>query len=335
MHDTASSLRPTLVGVAMLVCASVCQIAGAQEPWPTQVPVLAPDPVLGNGKVWEYWVYNEDFAQRFANFDREEASKELSPGVLAIVFRTFKRPTYADLNLYHCSYEVYFDPLIKIPLSTTGRSGNPYPPGVAAGFHSLRPYRGEDAARLRDAKKVPYQVQSAPVILADGKIDGKYAWFGTNYFPDVLDGISVLALFTDFRCRAIAPKWPESHHWVSILGETAFDQGSRADAHSWGLSDRFKKWLHTGNFDPGPPAHAIRKGLVRVPNQLYANVLPKVALIKSMNECITSRTGIERRRESRENDAAVLAACEGIEKRGEVRTFDFNHIFIGRPHQGY
>jgi hypothetical protein len=145
----------------------------------------------------------------------------------------------------------------------------------------------------------------------------------------------MVTLRTDYECRAIAPSRPGSRLWISLFGELAFPQGSETEARSWGLSAQFRKWAHAGTFDPGLPAEAARKGFIRLPQKLHANVLQKVALIKSMNECVIFRTGIERREERRDTDADVLSACEGIQHRGEVRKFSWHHIFIGRPHEGF
>jgi hypothetical protein len=318
-----------------MVCSLVLRAALAQEPWPTKVPVLTPDPILGNEQVWEYWTYNEAFAKRFDGFHPDLADKNLSAGVYAIVFRTYKRRTYADLDLYHCQYDIYFDETVRIPLSSREVPFS-NPPGVSSSFHGLRPARDEDAARLSRAGAEKYQPRNAPVILSDGKVEGRYAWFSAHYFAGLVEGISMVTLRTDYECRSIAPTRPGSHLWISLFGEMAFNQGSEKDARPWRLSNQFQNWTHSGTFDPPPQEDATRKGFIRLPQKLQANVLQKVALIKSMNQCIIWRTGIERRKESRETDADVLSACEGIQNRGEVRKFSWNrNIFIGRPHQGF
>jgi hypothetical protein len=63
---------------------------------------------------------------------------------------------------------------------------------------------------------------------------------------------------------------------------------------------------------------------------MYVELLGKVALIRSMNDCITHRTGIERRGKLREGESEILSACDDVEKRSEIRTIYFGRVFIGR-----
>lgn len=336
MTHGLSRIMPA-VGVLVLTAASLSDIAPAlaQEPWPARVEVLAPDPVLGKQMVWQYWVYSEAFASRFSGFDGKRASKELPPGVFAIAFRTYKRRTFADLDLYHCEYEVYFDQAIKLSVGPREAIFS-YGPSVSPSFYDLRPYRDKDGVAIASARMVPHVLRSAPVILQDGKVDSRYAWFpATNYFADLVDGLSMISLKTGFECRALAPKRPGSYYWLSLFGEIPFEQGSASKAISWGLSIQFQKWLHEDTFKPGPPEEAVKRGFIRLPEQLYVDVLPKIALIKSMNDCITARTGIQRRGKLRKGEAEILAACDRVEKRGEILDIYFGHVFVGRQEAGF
>jgi len=334
------------IAYAFVVLATAVPLSGAQaqlpssavprpveaykRAWPSQVPVLKPDPVLGETKVWETWVYDKGFAGRFEGFDPQNANPELSPGVHAIVFRTYKRKIFDQVpDMFVCEYSIYFDSRVRIPLSERD-DRHTYPPGISHSFRQLRPARVEDAKALAEAKPIGKAAKSKPLIFADGKLDGRYANFALDYFPDLVPGMSMAALRGgDFTCKVIGPKRPESHHWIWLFGELPFNKEGGPFVHAY--SDKFMQWTMNGTFDPGPLEQTLANGHVRVPEAFYEAVLPKVTLIKAVNECITYRNGYEvgRVRDIGGSRARHMKACEDVEREGTIYEYSLDGLVKG------
>lgn len=296
--------------------------AEAREPWPDHADVLSPDPVTGKEKFWEYWVYDRTFAERFKNFDPANSSADLTPGVHAIAFRTFKMKTFDFLpEHFQCEYEIYFDDRLRVPTGDVAASPLRYPNGATPGFQRLQPTREEDASWLSQAVPDKWRAKSNPLIVGDGQLDGRYGTFFLSvYFPKLVSAMSVAIVGRGgTSCAVLAPKRPDSRYWILLLGELPFDLGGKP--HPYNYSDQFKKWLWSGTFNAGRDDHALAKGFVRVPEALYRAVLPRVALIKSVNECVTWRARYVRapRKDPLERfKTAIFAACDDVETKGEI-----------------
>jgi hypothetical protein len=305
--------------------------------WPAVVPVRSPDPVLGEDRFLEYWVYDKVFAERFQNFNPAGADPDLAPGVHAIAFRTYKEKvfTYAP-DLFRCEYEIYFDSGVQIPPGDPRESSPQYPRGVSPAFQRLRPARQEDAQFLSRASPEKRRAKSMPLILADGANDGRYASFGLSYAPSIVPGISMAVLGRgDFRCRVLAPKRPGSRYWLSLFGELPFNE--KGGPGPFNYSKEFMNWLWKGTFDPGPPERALRNGLVLVPEAFYQAVLPKVTLIKAVNQCLIWRSGYERGtiKDIEGSKNAAFTACDAIEKKGEIHEITVRGILKGWQHPAF
>jgi hypothetical protein len=255
----------------------------------------------------------------------------MAPGVYAIVFRTFKEKIF-DLRpeMFRCEYEIYFDSRVRIPLAEHEAPNVPYPRGVSFGFKRLNPVREEDAKHLARARAETRMRKSAPLIFADGPLDGRLARFGLTYFPDLVPGISVATLGRGrSECEVLAPKRPGSRYWISIVGELFRNPSGSQNLYFY--SNEFNKWLSTGTFDPGPVEHALGKGLVLFPESLYEILLPKVTLIKAVSQCISYRSGYEQGhlKDVDGSKAKVFAACTEIETKGEIYEIGLDGVVKG------
>lgn len=307
--------------------------------WPKQVPVLAPDPVLGYAKLWEYWVYDKSFAERFKGFDPTKADPELNPGVHAMVFRAYKEKGLNPVpEMFACEYEIYFDSRVQIPLSERDASYT-YPPGVSHSFRRLQPLREEDARFLSEARAAGKAPKSWALIFADGKLDGRYAKLAMAYFPDLVPGLSMVTLGKgQFDCKVMGPKHPDSRHWIWLFGELSYNKEGSPWVHRY--SERFTKWMgwrDGGTFDPGPLAHTLANGHVRVPEAFYEAVLPKVTLIKAVNQCLMYRNGYEvgRVKDIDGSKARHMKACEEVEREGTIYEYSLNGLVKGWHQVGF
>jgi hypothetical protein len=304
--------------------------------WPTRAAVLEPDPVLGKERFWEGWVYSKAFAERFHGFDPAHAEPDMNPDVHAIVFRTYKEKVFDYRpEMFRCEYEIYFDARVHIPLGDLDAPNIPYPPGVSFGFERLRAVREEDAKSLAKAHAESKASRSEPLILADGKLDGRHARFGLTYFPVVVPGISAVKLGRGgSQCEVLAPKRPGSRYWIWLFGELSFDRRS-GQPHRYGAE--FSKWLMDGTFDPGPLGQALGKGFVRMPEAFYARLLPKVTLIKALNQCISYRAGYEQGfiKDVDGSRAKAFAACAEVEGKGEIHEIGLRGVVKGWHKVGF
>lgn len=293
--------------------------ADYRRAWPSNVPVLRPDPVTGEAAKWEHWVYGRAFAERFEGFDPKGANPEMTPGVQAIAFRAYRAKIYEGIpELFRCEYDVYFDSRVQPPLGKLDASPWAYPPDVAPSYQQLRAKRARDAAALSQAAAHRKRVQSLPLMLPDGRLDGRAASFGAIYFPEVVPGVSMLTLGSAYSCEAIAPKRRETAFWFWLFGELTFNPRGGPGPHN--RSAEFMNWIHEGRFDAPPAAEALKQGYARVPEALYEAVLPKVTLAKAINQCIALRAGYAHgtRKDVRGSKARTLAACDSIERKGEI-----------------
>lgn len=283
--------------------------------WPRKVEVAKPDPVLGDKPFQEIWAYNKEFAKRFKNLPPEGVTEDFSPGAYALVFRVYKTVLW-NTNYppqYVCEYDLYFDNSIRIPLSDTIKKVIQYPPGVTESYLRLEPMNESDRQALANAKAASFLVQQQPAIFADGPLDGRFATFGiTTYYPDLAPSVAMVRLTAIFSCRALAPKAESTHFWLSLFGKHPYLEGPRGKA----LSGGHVRGLQ-GSFNSGPAP--VKEGYLRMPEAFYRAVLPKVTLVKALNECINQRHVFSLPNKwPPESWAKVFAACEDMEKNGTI-----------------
>lgn len=300
--------------------------------WPKQVPVEKPDPVLGDKPFWEIWTYSTEFAKRFKGFPVEGADTDFSPGAQAFVFRVYKEAIFKDYpEQYRCEYDFYFDSSIRIPLSDkpTWVYKYRYPTGVTESYVRLDPVNESDHQTLRAAKPAPFDVRQRSVILSDGPLDGRFATFGVAYYPDLAPGLAMARLPAFFNCEALAPKLDTIHFWLSLFGHRPYKEGSLSTAvhgsHMRGMK---------GSFDPG--SEPIKEGYFRVPEAFYRTVLPKVTLVKVLNDCVRYHHAYTLpNKGSPESWAKLFSACKEIEERGVIYSFPFSNVVKGLDELGF
>lgn len=309
--------------------------------WPRQVPVEKPDPVLGDKPFWEFWVYSEPFARRFKGFLVEKAEKELSGGMQAMALRIYKKNLWDGLNpnypeQYACEWDVYFDNSLGIPLMQASRRFIPqkYPPGVSASYGLLEPFDEKDRLDILKSKPVSANPLSPPLIFADRPLDGRYSAFQLReYHPNLVPGLAVAIMGAQMPCQVTAPKAETAVHWLSLFGERPYDQDDR-DSTLWrGMQGSWGGLVKTVAFDPGPSPES--NGYFRVPEAFNKAALPKVTLVKMLNDCINYRHAYKNRKDkaSAEHWIEIFRICKDAEEQGLI--YDFFHKTYGLVDSGY
>lgn len=293
--------------------------------WPKQVQVEKPDPVLGDKPFWEHWVYSESFAKRFKGFPADKADPELKGGGLeAMALRIFKKNFWQELNpnypeQYACEIDVYFDRMVSLPLSESGKPKKvfpAYPRGIAASYLQLEPYGEEDKVAIRASQPVRFSLKTQPLIFAV-PLDGRFAQFGVReYRPSLITGMSVITLLSGFECAVTAPLQKGGGHWLSLLGERPWDKTEGGPPKA--VYGQYNRSINLA-FDPS--ADSGSEGYLRVPEAFNKAALPKAALVKVMNWCIHKRHAHASpvgKPMPIESWQPIAYRCEVAEQRGEI-----------------
>jgi hypothetical protein len=162
-----------LLGIALSATTAYAQRVAYYTAWPEVVPVLSPDPLLGDKKIWEHWVYTDAFARRFKGFAPEQANPELRGGIQAMVFRVYRKPFWRRLvpdypEQYTCDLDVYFDSSIVLELDADKPIVNPlhwYPEEIAESYKSIQPVSEEDRRAFSESQKANLSLRKLPLIL--------------------------------------------------------------------------------------------------------------------------------------------------------------------------
>jgi hypothetical protein len=331
-----------LLWLGALLCAgaSQAQRVAYYTAWPEVVPVLSPDPVLGDKKVWEHWVYTEAFAKRFKGFAPEAADPQLRGGIQAMVFRAYRRnfwnklvPDYPDQ--YACDLDVYFDNSIQ--LERDERKPIPpnwerYPKEIAASYRSLEAVSEADQNSLASSRPATHHVKTFPLTFAapiDGRFQKLYVY---EFHSDLVAGLAMAALGSgSSTCQLLGPKEDGGGIWISLFGTRPFkktDDPSLLGGVGGGVIRGYRE-----TFDPGP--NPEQGGYFRLTDAFHAAVLPKVTLAKSLNDCIRSKHGrlVQSKNTSDWDKQRLLKTCEAIEKQGIV--YDFYSDRAGRYDVGF
>lgn len=303
--------------------------------WPKQVSVEKPDPVLGDKLVWEHWIYGEEFAKRFEGFALEKADKELqnSP-IKAIVLRLFKKNLWEGINpnypeQYTVDIDLYFDDTIKIPLSEKERLPLKlleYPKGISQSFKELKPFNSDDALILKETKPLNYFYKK-PINIFVTPIDGRFIVpASTGYYPQIARGLSFVSLRNGQTEGIAVPLQPKGALWLSLQGERPFDANvtSKGVPAAAGL---YKKMEIT--FEPG--GHPEERGYVKLPHSFNEVVLPKMALIKVLNVCISDKQYLNKASKDAQED--LLKHCKEIEETGVI--YDLYNNQYGLTNGGF
>lgn len=308
--------------------------------WPKQVAVEKPDPVLGDKPFWELWVYSDAFARRFKGFPVEKADAELKDGIQAAAVRIYKENLWYHLNpgypeQYACHLDVYFDSSIALPLSQNARRApREYPQGISPSYMRLMPLDEKDLQSIRGSKPATVNLKTQPLIFADRPLDGRYSSFGVReYHPNLAPRLAVLVLASPIQCSVTAPKAETGVHWLSLFGNRPYDKDDRDSTLWMGLQGGWGPRVKTITFDPVPTPES--KGYFRVPEAFYRGVLPKVTLVKVLNDCINYHYAYTYRKEKAAADhwAEIFRTCKATEEQGLI--YDFFHKKFGLDESGY
>jgi hypothetical protein len=321
-----------LLGIALYGATAHAQRVAYYTDWPEVVPVLSPDPVLGDKRVWEYWVYTETFAKRFKGFAPEGANPELRGGIQAMVFRVYRKafrrgqvPDYPEQ--YACDLDVYFDSSIVLELDADKPVANLpswYPDGIAESYKNLQPVSEEDRRAFSESRKAKLSLKEPPLIFA-APLDGRFTVKGTSgYHRSLSPGLAMIGMVGGVTCRVLGPKEQGGGIWLSLLGKRPFKNTNDSSL----LGGLYGGVIHGYRevFEPG--SNPEKDGYFRIPDAFHEVVLPKATLAKSINECIWTKHArlVKSKGTSEWGMQQVLKICEGIEKRGVI--YDF---FYERP----
>jgi len=303
--------------------------------WPKQVPVLKPDPVLGDKPFWEYWVYSKDFAKRFKGFPTEGAEPQLPKSIHAFVFRVHKENLWKSVSSdypkqYKCEWDVYANSDIPFPFYESTASAPEYPKGVSPSYRRLEPFDVRDSASIQALTKVRrFAVERSVFIFADKPLDGRYASFGIRqFYRDFVPGLSVVVLAASVSCAAMAPIPDGGIHWLSLFGNRPYHDDAALQTTK-ALSSGFLQNMKS-KFNPGQ--HPEKDGYFRVPEAFYRAVLPKVTLVKAINACVNYRHAYTLpNKGTPEKWAKLFGACKEIEELGVIYDLVHGSVFYGEP----
>jgi len=259
--------------------------------WPRQVKVETPDPVLGDKPFWEHWAYSKKFAERFTNFNIENADPELNNEIQAIVLRVnmtdFRRGSIEGYpEQYSCELEIYFNSSLKLQHRQASKPivRLSLPENVLPSYKRLKPIKLEEQNTINAIPIVKYRSRmKRSVSIFSNPTDGRYKRFNTmEYHPNFIQGLSVIVVNGGTRCQVTAPLAKNGSHWISLQGKIPYgDDGFLEYKHGYGsYRSDFKKT----NFDESP--YSKRKGFNKAPKSFSKILLPKIALIKVMNICL-------------------------------------------------
>lgn len=297
--------------------------------WPKQVPVEKSDPVLGDKLFWEFWVYGEAFAKRFKGFSVEKTDPELKGKgkIKAMALRIFKINLWQGMNpdypeQYACEWDVYFDNSLMIPLTGKPKGFIPrqYPKGVSGSYERLDPYEDKDRQAIKTSQPVASNPAHPPLVFAV-PLDGRYKLYRVReYHPKLTEDLALLVFSTGAECDVTAPLMKGGAHWLSLLGERPYNRDKDGNYSTlWGAVHGTYQPGIKSIFDPGFVPES--KGYFRVPEAFNKAVLPKVTLVKVMNNCINQKDAYRKRTGAKPEDSGekVFRTCRDIEELGVIR----------------
>lgn len=339
MTNLIRLISSVLLGITLCAATAHAQRVAYYTAWPEVVPVLSPDPVLGDKKVWEHWVYTEAFAKRFKGFAPEGANSELRGGIQAMVFRVYRKAFWRGLfpdypEQYACDLDVYFDSSIVLELDADKPIANLpswYPEGIAESYKSIQPVSEEDRRAFSESQKAKLSLKSPPLIFA-APLDGRFTVKGTSgYHGSLAPGLAMIGMVGGVTCRVLGPKEQGGGIWLSLLGKRPFKNTNDSSLLGGLYGGVIRGYREV--FEPGSNPEKV--GYFRIPDAFHEVVLPKATLAKSLNDCITRKYGrlVASKDTSEWDKQKLLKTCEGIERQGLI--YDFYYDRPGRYDVGF
>lgn len=302
--------------------------------WPKQVSVDKPDPILGDKLVWEQWIYSERFAKRFKGFALNQADQELKDSpIQAIALRIYKKNLWMGVNdsypeQYATDVDLYFDNTIQIPLSDKQRiykKSDNYPEGIAESYKSLQPVDPNDDQALQAVKPVGFYLK--PVIIFAAPLDGRFSSLGTTYYPNLVDGMSLLSLKSRILGGVAVPLAKDGSLWLSLFGARSYKDQVITDSSIAAIGSYTEK---RDDFiaNEYPKMH----GFVRLPKTFTEIALPKMALINDLNDCINEEyvyAKYKHKSDTQKSYDEFMGWCSDTKKQGII--FDLRDYMFKRP----
>jgi len=310
----------------------------ASPPWPEQIALESPDPVMGSEDPYEIWAYTENFANRFSNLPIDQVNNEMPPGLEAVVFRVYKRQLdkgwFERDKRYWCAMDLYIDSKIKLSEShpVVNLQLSPDKAKVGNSLRRLNPILDQDikAKEKQDALTYGEVLNYKTVVFLDGELDGRSSTLGTEYRENALPGLNLLTLEPGMSCELIWPWRDGQRYVVSISGndpyqrqqiiakarknpDTAKSPGTYADRYKIKLlRDGIKYYWHKNE---------ISKGLLALPEGFSSQIFIKVLGVKTLNGClaleeIIRRNGYKRMQEKTKE--GIKKGCSSLRDKGVI-----------------
>ncbi|HJV74937.1 MAG TPA: hypothetical protein VJ654_11995 [Noviherbaspirillum sp.] len=325
-------MRQTKTRLLVFLAACIFSILASAAPpdyvtaWPRQVPLEKPDPVLGDRLYWEQWVYGEAFAKRFKGFPIDKAEPGMSEGIQAMVLRVFMRNVWQFLNRnypkqYVCEVDIYFENTRTPPLPLSEHSKKNLakdPNGITPSYRRLDAYEETDKVALGESQPSQFVQKRNPVVFAT-PLDGRFATFGIReYHPSLVPGLSLISLVpgpVGYECEVTAPLQSGGRHWLSLFGERPWDKTESGPPKArHGQYDRNVNALFDSGHNPET------RGYFPIPEAFNKVALPKAALIKVLNWCISKKDAHAKPVTPMpvESWEAIAYRCELAEQEGKI-----------------
>jgi len=294
--------------------------------WPKKVIVDIPDPVLGDKVFWEYWNYSKLFSSKFEGFEESKADPKLSNNIQAIVLRIYKKNLWSRVRAdypkqYACELDVYFDNTLNIPLVERKRKYKPssYPSNISMSVNRINLKNGKNIV-LKNLITDTHIASVSPKVFSI-PVDGRYASFGIkHYFKNITPNISMVVLGQGVsNCKITAPLKKNGSHWFSLLGYLPFDNKRTHGGPSPIMQSYSLKY---GNLKMEKSNFNFNKGYFQLTSKFHQMVLPKLTLVKALNNCIykekVGNQSLEVRNKNKAKWEEIKSRCDDIRKSGII-----------------
>jgi hypothetical protein len=124
-------------------------------------------------------------------------------------------------------------------------------------------------------------------------------------------------------------------HWLSLFGHRPYGEDDRNSSLWKGLQGSWGARVNTAAFHAGKNPES--EGYFRVPEALYNAALPKVTLVKALNQCIAKKylhTLPDDKTPAKKWDE-VVRTCREVEEKGVIYSFYFDEIRHGLHELGF
>jgi len=310
----------------------------ASPPWPEQIALESPDPVMGSEDPYEIWAYTENFANRFSNLPIDQVNNEMPPGLEAVVFRIYKRQLdkgwFERDKRYWCAMDLYINSKIKLSEShpVVNLQLSPDKAKVGNSLRRLNPILDQDikAKEKQDALTYGEVLNYKTVVFLDGELDGRSSTLGTEYRENALPGLNLLTLEPGMSCELIWPWRDGQRYVVSVAGNDPYQrqqilkkayENYDEDLSPGTIARRFVIKLIRQGTEYFWDEDKIKKGLFALPDDFVSRILIKALSVKTFNRCLVLKEKIRRGHTYKMTESTkknILQGCMDLRNRGYV-----------------